>query len=304
MPARPNATLAARRDNLHKRARILQQIRAFFSQRAYLEVETPHRIPCNAPEEYILPQESTSAFLHTSPELCMKRLLAAGYAHIFQICRCWRKAERGRKHLPEFTMLEWYCSPGDYLDLMRTCEELLCALVPDEVLVWQGTTIQIKSPFERVTLSQAFTRYAPISLQEAMQDDIFEEVYTDHVEPQLGIDRPTFVYDYPTDMAALARCRPDAPHLAERVELYLGGLELANGFSELVDPTEQRQRFCATLDCMQVEFPERMMPEPFLSELRHMPPSAGIALGVDRLVMLLTDAATIDAVVAFTPEEL
>lgn len=304
MSARPNVTLAARRDNLHKRARILQQIRAFFSQRAYLEVETPHRIPCNAPEAYILPQESGSAFLHTSPELCMKRLLAAGYAHIFQLCRCWRKAERGRRHLPEFTMLEWYCSPGDYLDLMRTCEELLCALVPAETLVWQGTTYLVKPPFERVTLAQTFTRYAPTSLQDAMEDDIFEEVYTEYVEPQLGRERPTFVYDYPAEMAALARRRPDAPHLAERVELYLGGLELANGFSELNDPVEQRLRFRAALDCIQPEFPAQMLPEPFLSELQHLPPSAGIALGVDRLVMLLTDATTIDAVVAFTPEEL
>lgn len=304
MTPRPNAKLVARRDKLHKRARIIQQIRAFFIARDYLEVETPHRIPCNAPEEYIEPQTSEHAFLHTSPELCMKRLVAAGYEKIFQICRCWRKAERGRRHLPEFTLLEWYCSNSTYLDLMQTCEALLCALIPDKTLQWQGKTIHIRPPFERITLEQAFAHYAPVSLAQALAGETFEELYTSHVEPRLGTSIPTFVYDYPAQMAALAQRKADNPHLAERFELYIAGLELANAFSELTDPQEQRRRFMQALEHMQAETPQALLPEPFLSELEHLPPCAGIAVGIDRLVMLLSDSAEIDAVVAFTPEDL
>lgn len=300
----PDATRAARRANLYARARIIQQIRAFFIARAYLEVETPHRVPCNAPEEYIEPVPSAGAFLHTSPELCMKRLLAAGYPKLFQLCRCWRHAERGTRHLPEFTMLEWYASYSDYLDLMHTCEELLCHLVPTGVLSWQEHTIALKPPFERIPLAQAFTRFAPMALEDTIAADCFEEVYTEHVEPNLGIAAPVFIYDYPISMAALARTRADAPHVAERFELYIGGMELANGFTELTDVQEQRQRFSAALENIHPSDPQALMPETFLAELEQMPPSAGIALGVDRLVMLLTNATEIDAVVAFTPEEL
>lgn len=304
MPTGPNVNRAARRDNLYARARIIQQIRAFFIARAYLEVETPHRIPCNAPEEYIEPVSSAGAFLHTSPELCMKRLLAAGYSKLFQLCRCWRSAERGTRHLPEFTLLEWYASHSDYSDLMHTCEELLCHLVPNGTLPWQGNTISIQPPFERIPLAQAFARYAPMPLDDAIAADCFEETYTEHVEPELGKAAPVFIYDYPVSMAALARTKDDAPHLAERFELYIGGMELANAFTELTDAHEQRQRFNAALEAMQPPSAGELMPEAFLADLEQMPPSAGIALGVDRLVMLLTDAAEIDAVVSFTPEEL
>lgn len=304
MATAPDATRAARRDNLYARARIIQQIRAFFIVRAYLEVETPHRIPCNAPEEYIEQVPSAGAFLHTSPELCMKRLLAAGYPKLFQLCRCWRNAERGTRHLPEFTLLEWYARSNNYRDLMHTCEELLCHLVPTGTLTWQGSTISIQPPFERIPLAQAFSRFAPTSLEEALAADCFEEIYTEHVEPGLGTAAPVFIYEYPSSMAALARTRADAPHLAERFELYIGGMELANAFTELTDAHEQRERFNAALETMQAPDPQHLMPEAFLAALEHMPPSAGIALGVDRLVMLLTDTAEIDAVVAFTPEEL
>lgn len=304
MASAPDVIRAARRDNLHARARIIQQIRAFFIAQDYLEVETPHRIPCNAPEEYIDPVPSAGAFLHTSPELCMKRLLAAGYPRLFQLCRCWRNAERGTRHLPEFTLLEWYASHNTYLDLMCTCEELLCFLLPTGRLTWLDRTISIQPPFERIPLAAAFTRFAPLSLDDAIATDCFEEIYTEHVEPSLGASAPVFIYDYPAHMAALARTRNDAPHLAERFELYIGGMELANAFTELTDAHEQRERFNAALESIQPSNPQDLMPETFLTELERMPPSAGIALGVDRLVMLLTDAAEIDAVVAFTPEEL
>ncbi|MFO7830400.1 MAG: EF-P lysine aminoacylase EpmA [Desulfuromonadaceae bacterium] len=304
MVSAPDTTRAARHENLYARARIIQQIRAFFIAHAYLEVETPHRIPCNAPEEHIEPIPSAGAFLQTSPELCMKRLLAAGYPRLFQLCRCWRNAERGTRHLPEFTLLEWYAAHSDYRDLMHTCEALLCHLLPTGMLIWQGSNISIQPPFERIPLDQAFSRFAPMSLEEALVADCFEEIYTEHVEPELGTAAPVFIYDYPASMAALARTRADAPHLAERFELYIGGMELANAFTELTDAHEQRERFDAALETMQPPNPQHLMPEAFLAELEHMPPSAGIALGVDRLVMLLTNAAEIDTVVAFTPEEL
>jgi lysyl-tRNA synthetase class 2 len=160
------------------------------------------------------------------------------------------------------------------------------------------------SASQRITLAQAFTRFAPMPLDDAIAADCFEEIYTEHVEPGLGNAAPVFIYDYPVNMAALARTSSDAPHLAERFELYIDGMELANAFTELTDVHEQRRRFNATLESMQSPTPQHLMPEAFLNDLERMPPSAGIALGVDRLVMLLTDTAEIDAVVAFTPEEL
>src|SRR3989304_5959439 len=123
-----NWQLAARRNSLHQRARIIQAIRLFFTDRGYLEVETPHRIPAPAPESHIDAVPSGKWFLHTSPELCMKRMLAAGYEKIFQICRCWREGERGSQHIPEFTLLEWYRVMSDYLTLMDECETLIQSL--------------------------------------------------------------------------------------------------------------------------------------------------------------------------------
>ncbi len=300
-----NTGLAAKQQRLIQRARILAEIRAFFVEQQFLEVETPQRIPCNAPELYIDPIPSADHSLQTSPELCMKRLLAAGYPRIFQLCHCWRSSERGEKHLPEFTMLEWYRSHSDYNELMLDCEGFIRHLAPTEEIIYQGQRIDVTGGFERLTLEQAFSRYAPIALQQAIEDDCFEEHYSEHIEPQLGITKPTIIYDFPTSMAALARIKDDDPHHAERFELYIAGVEIANAFSELSDPDEQRQRFSAEEQQRRdLGKPATALPEPFLAELAAMPPSAGIALGIDRLIMLLTDANTIDQVVAFCPEDL
>jgi lysyl-tRNA synthetase class 2 len=298
-----NWALARKRRTLEQRARIVQTIRAFFMERGYLEVETPHRIPGNAPECHIDPVGSDGWFLHTSPELCMKRLLAAGYPRLFQICRCWRSDERGGRHLPEFTLLEWYAADRDYHFLMKECEALLTTLVPSGTLSWQGETLHLAPPWERLTVAEAFARHADLSVAEALAADRFDEVLTEKVEPHLGRQRPTLLYEYPATLAALARRHPRRPDVAERFELYLAGLELANAFSELTDVTEQRARFRAD-EAARRAAGKRPVPEPekFLEELSAMPPAAGIALGLDRLVMLLTDAATIDEVVAFTPE--
>jgi len=301
----PNWGLMAKQDKLTQRARILAEIRAFFVGETFLEVDTPQRIPCNAPELNIEPQSCGNWALHTSLELCMKRLLAAGYARIFQLCHCWRAHERGSKPLPEFTMLEWYRAHSDYTQLMRDCENLLRYLVPTQELTYHAYHIDLSTPFERITLEQSFLAYAPITLRQAIADNCFEEIYTEHVEPKLGTSKPTIIYDFPVSMAALARAKPDNPLVAERFELYIAGVELANAFSELTDEHEQRQRFVTEeqqrRDTGRQAYP---LPEPFLAELSNMPPAAGIALGVDRLVMLLTAAENIAQVVAFTPEEL
>ena len=299
----PNWALARKRPALEKRARILQKIRAFFTDAGYLEVYTPHRIPANAPESHIDAIATQGWFLQTSPELCMKRLLAAGYEKIFQICPCWRDEERGHRHLPEFTMLEWYRAGIDYNGLMEECEALLAALLPNAELTYQGQRVNTAGPWERLTVDEAFRRHSSISLEQALDTGRFDEIVALEIEPRLGIDRPTFLVEYPACLAALARRKPGKPEVAERFELYILGMELANAFSELTDPLEQRQRFEAEETARRAAGkPPCPSPEKFLDELRAMPQAAGIALGVERLVMLLSDAKSIDEVVAFTPE--
>jgi elongation factor P--(R)-beta-lysine ligase len=304
-----NWSLFRRQNALRKRATILQTIRQFFINRGYIEVETPHRIPAPAPESYIDAIPSGDWFLHTSPELCMKRLVAAGYGKIFQICRCWREGERGNLHIPEFSLLEWYRANSNYLELMDECEALIQSVASQigsgEKIIFRGKEIHLSSPWERITVEKAFKRFSRVSIREALEKNLFDEVMVQEIEPHLGVNKPTFIFDYPSEQGALARLKTDDPTRAERFELYIGGLELANAFSELIDAEEQGKRFCSE------EAQRRLMkkrpypiPEKFLTELEDMPPSAGIALGIDRLVMVFLDARTIDEVVAFTPEEL
>lgn len=301
----PNWALARKRQVLTERARIIQDIRGFFINRGYLEVETPHRIPANAPEPHIDAVASGAWALHTSPELAMKRLLAAGHEQLFQICRVWRGGERGQYHLPEFTLLEWYRTGVDYHALMTECMELLFILAPEGKLPRQGRAIDLTTPWEQMTIAGAFARYASISLDDAIAANRFEEVLTTEIEPHLGKSQPTFLTEYPTSLAALARAKPGEPQVAERFELYIDGLELANAFSELTDPREQRSRFESDEGVRRAAgktpYP---LPEKFLTELATMPEAAGIALGIDRLIMLLTDTVNIDEVVTFTPDEL
>jgi lysyl-tRNA synthetase class 2 len=304
-----NWRLAKKRAALLARAKVIQEIRRFFGEGGYLEVETPLRIPAPAPEAHIDALSSADWFLHTSPELCMKRLLAAGYERIFQICHCWRYGERGRFHLPEFTMLEWYRTGADYHALMVECEALVrfiaCSLGYGEKLLYRDKEISLDGPWERLTVAEAFLRFAQVSMTDALRSGLFDELMVQCIEPCLGIERPTFLYDYPASQAALARLKRDDPTVAERFELYIGGVELANAFSELIDPTEQRARFLLERECRlahgQSVYP---MPDKFLGEMHHIPPAAGIALGLDRLIMVLVNASSVDDVVAFTPEEL
>lgn len=304
-------SLAKKRCTLELRAKILQELRGFFAARGYLEIETPCLIPAPAPEFHIDTMICHGWFLHPSPELCMKRLLAAGYGRIFQVCRCFRRHERGARHLPEFTMLEWYRRDADYRDLMEECEDLLTHIAAaldygdGAALSYQGRVIRLQKPWERITVHGAFEKYAPMSAEEALAGDCFDEVLTDRVEPNLGKERPTFLYDYPLALGSLARAKKEDASVVERFELYMAGMELANAFTELTDVMEQRRRFAKEEDNRRrAGKPPYPAPEPFLASMADLEGSAGIALGLDRLVMILADALHIDDVVAFTPETL
>lgn len=296
---------------LHIRAQVLQTIRQFFTEQGFLEVETPLLIPANAPEEYIDPVMASQQWqLQTSPEICMKRLLCRGHERIFQISHCWRAAERGSRHLSEFTMLEWYRSNADYHALMQDCRGLLSAVAsrctPDDNFSRNNTKIDPNGTWEHLSVQEAFLRFAETDALLSAQNGLFDELLTSLVEPALAQNPvPVLLHDYPASMAALARLKQDKPDYAERFELYVGGLELANGFSELTDPNEQELRFEEANRIRQKMGKAVLpLPKPFLAELAAMPPAAGIALGVDRLVMLTSGADRIDQVVAFTPESL
>lgn len=297
------------RENLRLRARIIDAVRAFFGERDYLEVETPCRMPAPAPEAHIDAVAADGWFLQTSPELPMKRLLAAGYARIFQICKCFRAGERGNRHLPELTMLEWYTAASDYRDMMRQCESMIpwvaAALGRGGVIGYQGKRIDLAPPWPRISVAEAFRQFGGLSWEAALAADRFDEVMGLDIEPALGWERPVFLCDYPAELAALSRLKAADPRFAERFELYVGGVELCNAFSELTDSHQQRCRFEAERQrraaAGKTVYP---MPGAFLDALPAMPPAAGNALGIDRLVMLFADTARIDDVVAFTPEEL
>jgi lysyl-tRNA synthetase class 2 len=301
--------MALNRNNILVRANIIQSIRDFFNAQGFLEVETPLRIPANAPEEFIDPCPSAELYLQTSPEICMKRLLCQGHEKIYQICKCWRAGERGSRHIPEFTMLEWYRAGSGYNALMNDCEALLLhvcrSLGSPDSITFGHLPIIFDNGLIHITVREAFDRFCLISMEEAVHTDRFDELMVTAIEPALHQNKPVILKDYPIQMAALARQKTGDPGVAERFELYAGGMELANGFSELNDADEQRSRFeHANYKRMAAGMSPLPLPEPFLRELSLMPPSAGIALGIDRLVMLFTDSNRIDDVVTFTPEQL
>ena len=298
-----------KKKNLWLRAQIIQAVRTFFIDNDYLEIETPIRIPAPAPEVHIEAEASGDWFLHTSPELCMKRLLAAGYPRIFQICRCFRQKERGRMHLPEMTMLEWYGAGNNYFDMMDQCEKMIRFAARragfEDYLVYQGKSIDLKAPWSRMSVTDAFDRFASVSMETAVLQDRFDEMMIIDIEPNIGHKKPLFLYDYPAVGASLARLKPENSSLAERFELYICGMELCNAFTELTDPVEQRIRF-ENEQKIRSESGKQVypLPEKFLESLQLMPEASGVALGIDRLVMLFANTKSIDDVVAFTPEEL
>jgi lysyl-tRNA synthetase class 2 len=316
--------LADRLGFLRRRTRLLQATRAFFDARGYLEVETPYAVPTPGEEVHlrafatnrVAPDgETTKLWLHTSPEFAMKRLLVGQGGPIFQIARVWRNEEGADLHASEFTMLEWY-RPGASLEsLIKETQALLRAVLPP-VVMCRGIENSL-ARFESLTVAEAFNRYvgadvlataddAPALAMQAgvtlrpneSWEDVFFRLLLERVEPQLGRQCPSFLTHWPAAQAALAQRDPTDPRVAERFELYVCGIELANAFVELTNAEEQRARFVEDRARRHAMYgPDWPLDEDFLAALAHgMPPSAGIALGFDRLAMIAAGAARIDQV--------
>ncbi len=269
------------------RADVLRRIRAFFDARGFLEVETPVRIPAPAPEPHIDCPASGAWFLRASPELQMKKLLAAGYARIWQMGPCFREGEKGSRHSPEFTMLEWYRARADYLDILADME----ALIADVLRAFPVCGVAVpEGSFRRLTVREAYRTLAGWDPFAQWDQDRFDEDMALKIEPNLPRE-PTFLMDYPPAAASLSKLRGD---VAERWELYVNGLELANAFTELTDAAEQRRRFeAARAERRALGEADYPLDEDFLRLLQFMPPAGGVALGVDRLVMLAAGVSDI-----------
>ncbi len=318
---RPRADWAA----LRLRAELLAQIRAFFAARRVLEVETPALSGAAITDPHLAsfstrysgpgPQYGRMLYLHTSPEFPMKRLLAAGSGSIYQIARVFRDGEAGHRHNPEFTLLEWYRVGFDHHELMDEVTELVKALLAGRLALAEPERLSYRELFERhlrldphrsrvQDLAARAARWGlsvPPGMPLADVDPWLDLLLTHCIEPELGQGRLSFVYDYPASQAALARLRPGDPPIGERFELYLNGVELANGFHELGDAREQRRRFEAENARRQaLGLPAVPIDEPLLAALASgLPDCAGVALGLDRLVMLAAGKTSIQEVIAF-----
>jgi lysyl-tRNA synthetase class 2 len=266
-------------------------------------------MPEIAPEQYITPIESEGWFLCTSPELHMKRLLTSGYEKIFQFSRCFRKGERGRWHNPEFTLLEWYRKGADYRRMIRDTEELVLALAEKlsggRSLRYLGKDIDLSLPWPEVTVREAFMCAAgwdPVARPDPVR---FDDDLVSRVIPGFPDDRPVVLLDYPAALGSLSRLKPDDPKVSERAEVFIGGLELVNAYSELVDVAEQARRFRSDIKQIKCDTGrDSPLPQKFLQALADMPPCGGIALGMDRLVMLLCGSSSIDEVMPFTVDNI
>lgn len=285
--------------NLIARAKIASLLRAAFEAAHFIEVETPVGILAPAAEEFIEAPRAEGFFLRTSPELQMKRLLAAGMERIYQLGPCFRMGENGRRHRSEFTMLEFYQVGTDYLQLLDFTQSFLLSICRGlhgtSSFSFNGQRIHLEK-LEIIPVREAFQRFAGENADKcADEDGLFELVLVDKVEPALPKDRPCVLIDYPVRFGAFARPKASDPTLVERWEIYLGGIELANTYGELIDPAVQRERFKRFAETRRklklAEYPE---PAAFLEAIdRGLPECAGSALGFDRLVMLLTDHADI-----------
>lgn len=318
---RPGADLAT----LRLRAELLARIRAFFAARGVLEVETPALSAAALTDPHLTsfatvysgpgPRYGRTLFLHTSPEFPMKRLLAAGSGCIYQIARVFRDGEAGRLHNPEFTLLEWYRDGFDYHRLMDEVAELATELLTGRVPLAEPERLSYRAAFQRylgldphratvaelAAGAERFEVSIPPGMPADETDPWLDLLLTHRIEPRLGVGRLTFLYDYPASQAALARLRPGDPPVGERFELYLNGIELANGFHELGDAGEQRRRFGAENAARRVlGLPEMPVDEHLLAALAaDLPDCAGVALGFDRLAMLAAGKKSLAEVLAF-----
>ena len=293
------------KSNLKIRSIFLQELRHFFIVNDFLEIETPIMIQSPAPEDHINAPQAGDFFLRTSPELHMKRLVAAGYDKIFQIGSCFREGEIGRLHNAEFSMLEWYEAGKDYSDLLLFLKDLLVSTVKkvlgSTAVNFAGNIVEFDTEWKIYTVREAFKEFAGTTPEKAIEDGMFEILLTEKIEPKLPKDRPVVLKDYPAAMAALSRLKEDDNTLAERWELYLGGIEIANAYSELTDPLEQEKRFEAVNKRREeLNLPSYSVDSDFFAALKYgIDDYAGIALGIDRLIMILTDSNNISDVLSF-----
>jgi lysyl-tRNA synthetase class 2 len=306
-------TFAGLGARLQTRARVLAEIRAFFGDEGFLEVATPIRVRAPGVDANVDAIASAGSYLVTSPELAHKRLLVGGLPRIFELARVLRADEIGPLHQPEFTLLEWYRAFAPYEAVLEDTEALIVRLARvirgrPELVAADGRKLSLRRPFARITVRDAFARYAGIKDASALaerDENRYFDLLVGKVEPALAsLDSPVFLIDYPITQAALARPSPADASVAERFELYAGGVELSNGYGELTDAREQARRFRLERAARRAAG-RRVYPtdRKFLRALGEgMPPASGNALGVDRLVMLLTGAARIDEVLAFPSE--
>jgi lysyl-tRNA synthetase class 2 len=326
-----------RRERARERARLAAEVRRFLGALDYEEVETPSLVPAPGMEPHLHPFEARFVpegggeerplWLITSPEYAMKRLLAEGFPRIFQLSRVFRNGEVSRTHNPEFTMLELYRAGTDYEGVMQDLEQLVeaCAraVAGGTRVTRGGRALDLAAPFRRVTVADAFRDHAGVDLAacdgDAARlaaaaraaghdpgppgesfDDVFFRVMLDAVEPRLGLERPEYLVDWPASMAALSRVKAGDARWAERFELYAGGLELANGYTELTDPAEQRARLVEEQRLRSaLGRPVFPLDEAFLEAVGRMPEAGGVAVGFDRVLMLVSEADAIDDVLLF-----
>lgn len=318
--------------NIRSHSHIVKLIRAWFDERGFVEMHTPRLVGLPGQEPHLEPMwtdivEASGtkhpAALITSPEYAMKRVLAEGMDKIYDLGPCFRNGEPwDGTHDPEFMMLEWYRRDAGLEDIMQDTEDMILAVARE----FRAQPEALTRSWRRLTVEQAFRDYLKVELTPLLEDidglkklavsldqtvsdedswdDVFFKIFLTHIEPKLGVEQPTFLYRYPASMAALARRSKDDPRYADRVELYIGGLELANGFAELADPVEQRERFLED-QALRQKLGRKTWPldEKFLATLPKMGNAAGIAFGVDRFVMLLTGASSINDVIPFSARE-
>jgi elongation factor P--(R)-beta-lysine ligase len=319
---------------LRVRGEIVRSLRDYFAELDFVEVETPalQVSPGNEIHLQAFATELAHAgrrdrrFLRTSPEFACKKLLAAGERRIVEFARVFRNGERGPLHHPEFTMLEWYRAREPYDLLMDDCMAVIARAAKtagSRQFSWQGRTADPFASPERITVAEAFARHAGIDLLATLTEsgadrgqlaarasgagvaiadddtwgDIFSKVMAQMIEPHLGLGRATILDEYPAELSALARPKASDPRVAERFEIFLCGVELANGFGELADADVQRRNLIAQMDAKERIYHERYpIDEEFISALRIMPQASGVALGLDRLVMLAAGATHIEQV--------
>ncbi len=316
------------------REKAFTAVREFFAKHSFHEVETPLLIARPPAESYLDIFETTlldrrrhpkKAYLSTSPEVPLKKLIAAGIGNCYSLTKSFRNMETdSRLHNPEFTILEWYRVGANYMDIMSDCEQLVRAIAGDAI-TYQGKTIDLASPWERITVAQAFEKYASISFEDffvhapaiagqkgytvekhTTWEQMYNQIFLNEIEPHLGHGKPTILYDFPSEMGALAKKKKSDPRFAERFEFYISGLELGDCYSELTDAKEQEDRFNKELlEIKRLGKTPYEYDHDFITALKvGMPECSGIAVGVDRLIMLLADVTDIADVLFFPGNEL